>query len=512
MNDSIASSVRQICERHGNDRGRLMDIAQAVQDEFGCVSHEAMDAIASSVSCHRVEVEALVSFYAFFTTEPCGQIVIRLCNDVIDKLNGVDKVAAAFEEELGIAMGQTTPDGRFTLQWTPCMGMCDQTPTAMVNEVIVTRLSSDKAREIIAELREHMEPRRLVKALGDGNNAHDLVHAMVQNNVRKEGPMLFSPVNRGEAIRKAVAMSPVEVIRAVKTARLRGRGGAGFPAGMKWEFTRNAEGGQKYIVCNADEGEPGTFKDRVLLTERADRIFAGMTIAGYAIGATKGILYLRGEYRYLRDYLEHVLDQRRADGLLGHNVLGKEGFDFDISIQLGAGAYICGEETALLSSAEGLRGDPKNRPPFPAQKGYMGCPTSVNNVETLCCVTKILELGPASFNELGTETSSGTKLLSISGDCNRPGVYEVSFGISIREMLVMCGGLDAGAVIVGGASGKFISPAQFDRRIDFDDLATGGSIMVFGPQRDVLDIADAYMDFFIEESCGHCTPAASVTS
>jgi [NiFe] hydrogenase diaphorase moiety large subunit len=296
------------------------------------------------------------------------------------------------------------------------------------------------------------------------------------------------------------------VIRDMKTSRLRGRGGAGFPTGMKWDFTRAADGDQKYVVCNADEGEPGTFKDRVMLTQRADLLFEGMAIAGYAVGADTGILYLRAEYAYLRAFLESVLEKRRAAGLLGKAVCGKDGFDFDLRIQMGAGAYVCGEETALLSSCEGLRGDPKNRPPFPAQKGYLGCPTTVNNVETLCCAARICEMGPGWFAGMGSKGSPGTKLLSISGDCHRPGVYEVPFGITLRKVLEMCGGSDAAAVQVSGPSGQMVGPDAFDRTLCYDDLACGGSVMVFGPERNLLKVVDKFLDFFIEESCGYCTP------
>jgi [NiFe] hydrogenase diaphorase moiety large subunit len=329
---------------------------------------------------------------------------------------------------------------------------------------------------------------------------------MVRNNARGDGAIHYTPYNRAEAIRKALAISPQEVIRAIKTARLRGRGGAGFPAGMKWDFARNAPGDVKYVICNADEGEPGTFKDRVLLTERPDRLFAGMTIAGYAIGAKNGIVYLRAEYRYLLRFLEDQLEKRREDGLLGRDILGHEGFDFDIRIQMGAGAYVCGEETALIASCLGGRGDPWNRPPFPAIEGYRGYPTIVNNVETLCCVAKILEEGPATFCEHGTRQSSGTKLLSISGDCLRPGVYEVAFGVTLREVLDLCGAEEPMAIQVGGPSGQLVGEADFDRQICFDDLPTGGSIMVFGPERDLLEIVENFMDFFVEESCGYCTP------
>ncbi len=228
---------------------------------------------------------------------------------------------------------------------------------------------------------------------------------MVNNNIRRKGEVIFAEMQPGEGMKKALGMSPVEVIREVKTARLRGRGGAGFPTGMKWEFTRATNGAKRFVLCNADEGEPGTFKDRVILTECPDLMFEGMTIAGYAIGAELGILYLRAEYAYLLPYLEDVLNRRRSTGLLGKNVCGKNGFNYDIRIQMGAGAYVCGEETALISSCEGERGDPKNRPPFPAQKGYRGAPSTVNNVETLCCVARIMEKGAAWFSQLGTTDS-----------------------------------------------------------------------------------------------------------
>ena len=301
-------------------------------------------------------------------------------------------------------------------------------------------------------------------------------------------------------------MTPAEVIRDVKTARLRGRGGAGFPTGMKWEFTRAAEGDRKFVLCNADEGEPGTFKDRVILTERADLLFEGMAIAGYAVGSEEGVLYLRAEYAYLQAFLEKVLADRRTAGLLGKNIAGKKGFTFDIRIQMGAGAYICGEETSLISSAEGTRGDPKNRPPFPAQKGYLDCPTTVNNVETFCCVARILEQGPGWFAQMGSQQSPGTKLLSVSGDCTQPGVYEVPFGIALSDLLEMVGAEDPAAVQMGGPSGQLVGKAQFDKTICYDDLATGGSVMIFGGKRDVLCVVEKFLEFFVEESCGYCTP------
>jgi len=508
MSENLKEAVQETCQSCGNDRGRLMDIVRAVQERFGCVSSKALDIIAAEVGVHRVEVEGVVSFYGFLSTRPKGKVVIRVSNCVPAVMNGAERVAQAFADELGIEIGQTTPDGLITLEYTACIGMCDQSPAALINDEVFTYLSTDRARRIVHELQgqDEPDPAKLVHKLGDGNNASDLVHSMVHNNIRQEGPVVFGPDTSDEALKKALSMTPQEVIREVKTARLRGRGGAGFPTGMKWDFTRAAEAEPKYVVCNADEGEPGTFKDRVILTERTDLLFEGMTIAGYAIGAAEAVLYLRAEYAYLRRYLEDVLRRRREAGLLGKGICGKEGFDFDLRIQMGAGAYVCGEETALISSCEGRRGDPKNRPPFPAQKGYLGQPTTVNNVETFCCVSRIIEMGSGWFAQMGSKGSPGTKLLSISGDCSRPGVYALPFGVTLDEVLQRVGAEGPIAVQVGGPSGQMVGPEDFGRTVCYDDLATGGSVIVLGAQRDLLEIASQFMEFFIEESCGYCTP------
>ena len=506
MSENLQAEIKQICQNSGNDRTKMMDIVRQVQQNFGQVSSEAMDIIAKSVNCRRVEVEGVVTFYAFLSKKPKGKVVIRLCNDVVDKMAGAETIAEAFKKELGINFGQTTPDGKITLEYTPCIGMCDQAPAAIINDEVITYLSTDKVKEIVADIKKHYDPSKLKHRLGDGNNADEIVHSCVHNGIRKKGRVIFADYKSEAGLKNALAVSPVEVINVIKTARLRGRGGAGFPTGMKWQFTRAAAGEKKFILCNADEGEPGTFKDRVILTERADMLFEGMTIAGYAIGAENGILYVRGEYAYLRKLLEKILKERRDKNLLGKNILGKTGFNFDITIQMGAGAYICGEETALISSCEGLRGDPKTRPPFPAQKGYLNNPTAVNNVETICCVTRILEMGGAWFAETGSKGSPGTKLLSVSGDCKLPGVYELPFGIKMLDLLKEVGAEDAQAVLVGGPSGQIIGANDYNRTICYDDLATGGAIVVFGPERNMIEIAAEYMGFFVEESCGYCTP------
>jgi [NiFe] hydrogenase diaphorase moiety large subunit len=359
---------------------------------------------------------------------------------------------------------------------------------------------------LIKELKKYGDPKKMPLPVGDGNNAHELVMSMVNNGVIKKGAVLFGTHEPESGLKKALEKDPDAVIKEIKTSRLRGRGGAGFPTGMKWEFTRAAQGNKKYVLCNADEGEPGTFKDRVLLTEKYDLLFEGMTIGGYAIGAEEGIVYLRAEYAYLNNFLNAMLAARRKKRLLGKNILKKNGFNFDIRIQSGAGAYICGEESALISSCEGLRGDPKNRPPFPAQKGYKQGPTTVNNVETFCAVARILNEGPAWFNTIGTPGSPGTKLLSVSGDCAKPGIYEVPLGTKVADLLKEVGAQDTRAVLMGGPSGQFIGSVDFNRVICYDDLATGGSIVVFNTARNLLEIVHSYMEFFVDESCGFCTP------
>jgi len=316
----------------------------------------------------------------------------------------------------------------------------------------------------------------------------------------------FSAVEPGSGLKKAMKMKRSEIIAEVSASGLKGRGGAGFPTGVKWNLAAAAQAEQKYIICNADEGEPGTFKDRVLLSDFADLVFEGLTIGGLAIGADKGVVYLRGEYTYLRQHLEAVLRRRREQGLLGENVLGKDGANFDIEIRMGSGAYVCGEETALIESLEGHRGEPRNRPPFPVDTGYFNQPTSVNNVETLAWAACILAKGANWFKKIGTDRSTGLKLFSVSGDVENPGVYEFPMGISVAQLLKEVGGEHAKAVQIGGASGHCIPAVQFERAIAFEDIPTGGSIIVFGPQRDMLDVAKNFMEFFVEESCGQCTP------
>ena len=317
-------------------------------------------------------------------------------------------------------------------------------------------------------------------------------------------PTYFAQVPEA-GLKAALHLDRPGIISQISASGLKGRGGAGFPTGVKWNFCGAAQADRKFVICNADEGEPGTFKDRVILQEHADLVFEGMTIAGKAIGAKEGILFLRGEYTYLRGPLEERLARRREQGLLGKDILGS-GLEFDIRIFMGAGAYICGEETALIEALEGFRGEPRNRPPFPVDTGFLGYPSVVNNVETLAWAACILAHGPEWFRSVGTEKSTGRKIFSVSGDCAKPGVYEFPMGITVAALLKEVGGDDAKAVQIGGASGQCVPARDFGRTIAFEDISTGGSVIVFGPQRDMLDVLENFLDFFVDESCGQCTP------
>ncbi len=482
-------TVAGLVAAYAGDRTRLLDIAIAVQAQFGCIDPAAIQAIAAGLQIHEVEVADMVSFYALFSRHAGARIHIRLSNTPVSMLKGAKAVAAAFEAALGIAVGQTTADGAFALGWTSDIGMADQEPAALVNFTVLTSLTPASVPAIVAALRQGAAPQALV--------ASSLVLA---------GKLLSGKRDGAAGLAAALCLTPEQVIAEITIAKLRGRGGAGFPTGMKWRLSRKAIGDEHYVVCNADEGEPGTFKDRVLLTEFPDLVFEGMAIAGYALGARHGLVYLRGEYTYLWDSLQAVLQRRRDAGLLGAAISGRAGFDFDIRIQLGAGAYVCGEESSLLESLEGKRGAPRDRPPFPTERGYLHQPTAIDNVETFVCAARILEHGAAWFTADGTAESAGTKLMSVSGDCARPGVYEVPFGITVNALLDLAGAADAEFVQVGGPSGQSVAPRDFGRRIAYEDLSTGGSTMVFGPQRDVLDIALQFAKFFVAESCGWCTP------
>jgi len=491
----LSTTLPAILARHGHDGTRLMQILRETQEAEGWLSPAVLTEIARAVGRPRAEVEGTAAFYSFFHTRPRGKYCVLWSDNITDRMLGNRELMQALCAKLWLEPGRLSEDGLVSVNTTSCTGMCDQGPAVLVNYRAITRMTMDRV-DAMAELIRNQVP------LADW----PAEWFAVEDNIRRKDALLDHGLAPGEALAAAMARGAAAFIDEIKASGLRGRGGAGFSTGLKWAMCRDAPGDAHYVVCNADEGEPGTFKDRVLLTSYADLVFEGMTLAGYAIGASKGLLYLRGEYRYMKDALEAVLARRRADRLLGAKILDSD-FAFDIEIHFGAGAYICGEESALIESLEGKPGRPRIRPPFPVTSGYLGQPTVVNNVETLAAACLVASHGGAWYAKLGTAKSAGTKLLSVSGDVERPGIYEYPYGVSVAQVLQDCGVTNCiQAVQVSGPSGVCIGQDELDRRICFEDIPTAGAFMVFDCTRDMFEVAHNFAHFFAHESCGFCTP------
>lgn len=514
---TVTESIAPILERHGNNGTRLMQILRESQEAIGWLPPEAITTVARAVNWPRARVEGVAGFYSFFHTQPMGRYRVLWSDNITDRMLGNEALMQAMCQRLWLEPGRVSEDGLVSVDKTSCTGMCDQGPAVLVNYRAITRMTPERVNQMAD----------LIRA---GTPVADWPAEWfrVEDNIRRADLLLDNALRPGEALKAALAREaesetaanarswregvhadmhgPSAVLDEIKKSNLRGRGGAGFTTGLKWEACRHAPGDERYVVCNADEGEPGTFKDRVLLTRQADLVFEGMTIAGYTIGAKKGYLYLRGEYRYLLDALDEVLARRRAMNLLGPKILGRAGFDFDIEVHLGAGAYVCGEESALIESLEGKRGVPRNRPPYPVTHGFLGKPTVVNNVETFAAAALVAARGGDWYRGIGTAKSAGTKLLSVSGDVARPGIYEYPFGVTVREVLEAAGAAGAQAVQVSGPSGICVADNEFDRRIAFEDIPTAGAFMVFDQNRDMFEVARNFAQFFAHESCGFCTP------
>ena len=508
--ERLRQEVEEIAALTNFSRASLIPILRRVKEKYRELDSDAMQIIADVVGAHPVEVEAVATFYSFLRPDKQGYYIFRLCRTYSCELAGKDAVAQALQKELGIGFGETSADGAFTLEWANCMGMCDQGPALMVNEDVYTKVTPEKVAGIVAEYKSRYQA-IAAQATPDVQTVADAaekarVPVIEASLAEPRNELTFSTVTPGEGLARALSMSRADIIDLIRDSGLKGRGGAGFPTGVKWNLAAAETRQPKYIMCNADEGEPGTFKDRLLLSGYADLVMEGMTIAARAIGASLGLIYLRAEYGYLRHHLEQVIRRRKEAGLLGKDIGGIPGFNFTIMVAMGAGAYVCGEETALIESLEGFRGEPRNRPPFPVVSGFLNRPSVVNNVETLAWVPCILAKGVDWFKSVGTEKSAGRKLFSVSGDCARPGIYEFPFGITVAELLKEVGGEDAKAVQIGGASGRCVPRSHFERQLAYEDIPTGGSIIVIGPNRDMLSLAHNLMEFFVDESCGQCTP------
>ena len=514
-------TIDAVLDRHRRDGTRLVQILREIQEQLNWLSPATLTRVAEGIGWPRAMVSGTASFYSFFHTRPRGKYCVLWSDNITDRMLGNAELMDAMCKKLWLEPGRVSEDGLVSVNTTSCTGMCDQGPALLVNYRAVTGMTTARLGEMVGLIREQKPvaewPAEWFK---------------VDDNVRRAGILLGGNFVPGSALKAALSRAtayateasnfrsvkeslpagmagPLAMLDEMGKSRLRGRGGAGFSTRMKWEACRNAPlkaGHTRIVVCNADEGEPGTFKDRVLLTSHADLVAEGMTDAAYAIGATRGFIYLRGEYRYLLEPLEQTLARRREAGLLGRSILGTQGFDFDIEIHLGAGAYVCGEESALIESLEGKPGRPRIRPPFPVTNGYLDQPTVVNNVETFASAALVALHGGEWFAAHGTEKSSGSKILSVSGDCERPGLYEYPFGVTVRQVLEDCGATDTQAVQISGPSGICVAAEEFGRRIAFEDLATAGAFMVFDESRDMFGVARNFAHFFAHESCGFCTP------
>jgi [NiFe] hydrogenase diaphorase moiety large subunit len=496
-----AEYLDTILAHHQHNANNLLQILIAAQDVHGYIHSDAIDHLSEKLALPRSKIEGVAGFYSFLYLQPAGEYRVLFSDNITDRMAGNIDLLKSLCSQLWVEAGKLSEDGLVYVSTTSCTGMCDQGPGMLVNNIAINRLTVERINAIAELIRERVPL-----------SAWPASFFAIEDNIRRRDILLNSQIQPGAALKALLARGDNATLQEIKTSKLRGRGGAGFSTGMKWEFCRDAAGDAHYVVCNADEGEPGTFKDRVLLNGYADTVFEGMTLCARITGAKQGFLYLRGEYRYLLPHLQAVLQKRRGQNLLGTSILGHEGFDFDIAIHLGAGAYICGEESALIESLEGKRGTPRNRPPFPVTHGYLNCPTVVNNVETFASTCLIAINGGAWYANIGTETSSGSKILSVSGDCERPGLYEYPFGVTIAQVLADCGTQNTQAVQVSGPSGVCICSDEFNRRIAFDDLATAGAFMIFNQTRDMFEVARNFVHFFAHESCGFCTPCRVGTS
>jgi len=473
----------------------MLDLLWKHQLEKGYIGKSDIRAISRELEVSDTEVEGVISFYHFFHQQPTGHHTIYLNKSILSEMAGSNEIREAIEKETGAKPGSVDDTGSFGFFDTSCIGMSDMEPAALIDFYPATHLTPDKIKKIITGLKQRKPIQELVSP--------------VTNHVRKhlgDHSVFFQNYERGAIMKKFVNILPDEIIEELKWSGLSGRGGAFFPTGLKWQLCKNAFSKRKYIICNADEGEPGTFKDRLLLSEKTGLLIEGMALAAFTVKAYEGIIYLRAEYRYMLPRIEQELEAFRKEGLLGENILGIPDFHFDIKVQLGAGAYVCGEETALIESLEGKRGEPRTKTFFPVEKGYLYKPTIVNNVETFCAAARIMEMGAPAFKAMGTEKSSGAKLLSVSGDCEKPGIYEIEWGLTVNDLLKLCGAKDAQFVQMSGPSGRLLVPEEYDLPISREGVMCGGSVMIFNQTRNILDVMINFNQFFIDESCGLCTP------
>ncbi len=488
---------------------RLLEIQKRSQNNY--ISRDAMSQLAQDLKVSTGFVHGVASFYSMLSEKPRGRHIIRVCQSPNCQIDGHNSILKRLTNELGINIGQTTADGEFTIEASSCLGGCSNPPVMEVDDALYTAVNPDNLADILDQVRGKgavLPRQQLPTILG---KRHLLKSCDNIELSKAEAAGVY------QGLKMALAeMTPEQVTQEVKDSELRGRGGAGFPTGRKWEFTRSASGEPKYLVCNADEGEPGTFKDRFLLEACPHLVIEGMILSGYAAGASKGLIYIRGEYAESIASFKKALKEARGAHYLGDKILGSS-YSFDIEIYSGAGAYVCGEETSLIESMEGKRGFPRLRPPYPASVGLFGKPTIINNVETLANVPIIVRDGSHAYRSLGAGSASGTKLYPLSGALTNTGVAEAPLGTTLRELIYEIGGGIADGqqflvALVGGAAGVFLGEDMLDVPLDYDSLCSHGAVLGSGavlvldqecqPASLILDI----LRFFRHESCGQCSP------
>lgn len=487
-------------------RTALLPLLHETQDKFGYVPENAAEEIAKALGIPLADVFGVIEFYSLFFKHPVGETVVHVCNDPACAMAGSEAVFKLLSKKESFKFeGEIQP--KLTIEVSACLGLCEHAPAMLVKGE--PTISKD-----IHHWKEIFEPgRKFPQTIVGGD-----VHRLTKNCGKGHRATLIEYIENGgyQGLKKALSLDPKSVIGWVKESGLVGRGGAAFPTGVKWEGAANAEDKTKYLVCNGDEAEPGTFKDRVLMEDDPHSVIEGMIIAAYAIGATKGYFYIRGEYLTSYNHVNQALSEAREAGYLGVNLLGSE-FSFDIEVRKGAGAYICGEETALFESIEGKRGFPRVKPPFPTIHGLFGKPTVINNVETLANIPTIFSIGVEEYRSIGTEKSPGSKLFCLSGDVKKPGLYEVPFGVPLRHLIEnLAGGMRSKnkikAILIGGAAGALAHPSQMNVKLTFEDLRNedlplgSGVITVLDESRDLKDMLLRLANFFAEESCGKCFP------
>ncbi len=499
-----------------------------VQSGKNVLDVQTLRSVAEQMNVPESAVAGFVGFYTMFKTEPRAKFVIRVCKSGPCHVMGSTTVFDAIQKHLGIGIGEATKDGLFFLEKCECLGVCSVAPAMMVNYDIHGNLTPKKIVSLLNTYKK-MKP-SLLESCGDEVEGKNCIIEEPKQTKRlladigKVDPLAIdSYISAGGygPLKKSLSMDPGTVVGLVKDSGLRGRGGAGFPAGMKWSFVGKGPM-QKYVICNADEGEPGTFKDRILMEENPHLLLEGMAICGHAIGATVGYIYIRGEYRRSIERLQRAIDQAREKGVLGKNIYGS-GFDFDVYIKEGGGAYVCGEETSLINSMEGKRGYPRFKPPFPGGAGFNNLPSNVNNVETLMSVPMIIDKGPEWYKSVGPLNCSGTKLYCLSGQLNRTGLVELPMGATLKEIINVYGkGMPKGKKFkfaqVGGSAGGILGKDLMDLPLDIDQpikqgvTLGSGVVLVCDDKTCAVDFLLQIMSFFEHESCGQCVPCRVGTS